>query len=398
MDDPTTQPTRTRTSLRSLRPRGRVRRRSPASRDPHTPMVGAVRGGLDRQRRPPEPQRTTKVPEWRPTRDHLHLLAALVDGGVPLEEALGTLAEMSATDRRRRPVHEAARLVGDGADLATALATVGAPQHVVALVAAGERTGDQAGALRAAGDVVGRLEDVRGTIRRAATYPGVVLGVGVLMVLVISTLIVPPLERTFVELGGELPAPTRLVLAISAALRDGRAVLAAGCLVVAVVLVRRALRPSARARVLDRTPVVRSLRRALDVAVLARLVATMLEGGVRVFDALDVAATLLPAGPRREAVTGAAARLGRGGDALEEQRFVALFTPVERELLAVGERHGVLAAQWRRVAERRDEALKEHVDRLGSVVEPVLVVLVGLIVGGAVLALYLPTFRVLELV
>lgn len=361
-------------------------------------MPGAVRGGLGERQVSPRRERSIGALAWRPTRDHLHLLASLVEGGVPLEGALGTLADMGATDRRRRAVREVASRIAAGEDLAKALSAVSAPTHVVALVTAGERTGDQVGAFRAAGDIVGRLEDVRGSVRRAATYPGVVLTIGLLMILVITTLVVPPLQRTFLELGGELPAPTRLVLGLSGALRSGWVLLGAAGVLGAALLVRKVVRPTVRTWVLDWTPVVRSLRHDLDVAVLSRLVATMLDGGVRAFDAFDVAATLLPGGRRRDAVAAAAERLSRGGDALEEGRFAALFTPVERELLAVGERHGLLAAQWRRVAQRRDDALGHRVDRLSAVLEPVLVVMVGLAVGGAVLALYLPTFQVLELV
>ena len=334
---------------------------------------------------------------WRLSRDQLDLIASLLDAGVSLDAALATFERTAKDASTARAVGTVAEAIRRGEALGPALETVGAPSHVSALAHAGERTGRLADALRAAGELSGRLEELRTTMRRASAYPTVVLLVGLVMVTVISVTVVPQLERTFLDLGGELPGPTRVVLGVSAALRSvWTPVLAAVVLVLRRPIGRVFARPKL-AGLASRVPVVAALHRDLGVAVLSRMVAAMLDAGIALADVLrSVGPTMTDAG-MRERVRLAADAVGRGASALDEDALGPLLDPVEREMLAVGERTGLLAEQWRRVAERRGASLSERVVRVGAVMEPLLVVVVGGLVGGAVLALYLPTFRVLDL-
>jgi type IV pilus assembly protein PilC len=335
--------------------------------------------------------------EWRPSRDQLDLIASLLDAGVSLDSALATF-ERTATDARTaRAVGTVAEAVRRGDGLGRALERVGAPAHVAALAHTGERTGRLADALRAAAELSGRLEELRATMRRAATYPTVVLLVGLAMVTVISVTVVPQLGRTFLDLGGELPGPTRVVLGVSAVLRSLWTPAVAVALLVLRRPIGRVLSRLPLSGLVARVPVVTALRRDLGVAVLSRMVAAMLDAGIALTDVLRSTAPTMPDAVLRERVTLAAAAVARGGSAFDEDALGSLLDPVEREILAVGERTGLLVEQWRRVAERRAASLSERVVRVGAVVEPLLVVVVGGLVGGAVLALYLPTFRVLDL-
>jgi len=351
--------------------------------------AGRVRGGGARS--------TASRERWRPTRDHLDLIASLLEAGISLEDAFATFARTSARSPNARAATTVSDAVRRGVGLADALEAVAAPTHVVALARGAERTGRTPEALRAAGELTGRLDELRGAMRRAALYPSVVLLVGLAMVVIISVAVVPQLERTFLDLGGDLPAPTRMVLGVSAALRSvWTPVIAVG-----LIALRRPIeRASSRlpvARIAARLPVIGALRRDLAVAVLARLVATMLAAGVGLVDVLRSSATALDDAALRDRALRAADEVARGGSAFTDDGLRPVLDPVELEVLAVGERTGLLAEQWRRVAERRSDALSERVLRLGAVMEPLLVVVVGGLVGGAVIALYLPTFRVLDL-
>lgn len=362
--------------------------------------VGRVLGGLRRGSSPPGDDGQAvgrgRRSRWSPGRDQLHLVASLVGGGVAVDAALAALGDASSGPARPAAAR-AADLVRGGTPPSRALQAVGAEAHVVALVNSGERSGAVASALRDAGNVCGQLERIRTTLRGALVYPAVVLAVGLAMVTVIAVLVVPPLERTFLDLGGQLPQPTRVVLAASAFVRRGGVV----PLLALAVVVRPMLRRVGAGRestILERLPVIGALRRDIDLAVLARMLATLLGAGVPLDESLRASASVIRGGRVRRAVEHAEAQVERGGSSVADEGLGPLIGSTDRALLEVGERNGVLAAQWARVADRRAEVLDVRVQHVGAIIEPLMVVAVGLLVGGAVLALYLPTFRILELV
>ena len=371
-----------------------ARRLSPAQRSPAT---GRVLGGVGRSIRPGVARSGPDAP-WRLTRDQLDLVASLLDAGVNVEDAFTMLERMATSRRTRSGAGTIARRIGQGVSIADALEEVGAPAHVVALVTAGERTGRAADAFRGAGMLTGRIEDLRTTLGRALVYPGVILAVGVGMLVLIAITVVPQLERTFLDLGGELPLPTRMVIGASEVMRSGWFVVVTAIVIVLLRPLGAGLERAGLARRLRALPVVRRLHADVAVTVVARIVATMLGGGVPFVDALREAAYALAPGTHREQVLRAAIRVEQGGSAFDDDALGPLIGPVDREILAVAERTGLLADQWRRVAERRGQVLDERVMRIGAALEPVLVVIVGAIVGGAVISLYLPTFRILELI
>lgn len=402
VDDATAAPAQPSAVARSRRPVGRTRSRgrgAPGAR--RIRPLGRVLGGTGDVPAPAGRRPTAspdRRPVWRPGRDHLHVLAALVGAGVRVDAAFEALAAAAATSTTHRAAAQVAHHVRSGGPLAKVLDDLGAPAHVVALISGGERSGRIGDALRSAGDLVGQIEGLRTTVRRALLYPGLILVIGVAMTTVIVVAVVPMLERTFIDLGGQLPLPTRIVIEGGRALRGPWLLVA---LTVSILLVRPVSRLGAGRRVAAamrrRMPIVRSLDADLDVAVLATMLATMLRAGVSLDEALTTCLTTARVGTGRSAVEGAIVAVRSGGSAFSEDGLGAVLTRSEREMLAVAEEGGFLADQLQRVAQLRHEALERRSVRLGTTLEPALVLLVGLVVGGVVLALYLPTFRVLDL-
>jgi type II secretory pathway component PulF len=350
------------------------------------------------------PERTAP---WAPSADAIDLLAALLEAGLPLTDALATI-EGSAVDA---PTRGAARHLKDrvrsGHDLSSSLEELAAPAHVRMLVDGGERTGRLVPALRHAARLTDRLDLLRSEARRALVYPGLVLAIGLAILVVIAVAVVPPLERTFADLGGELPRATRLVLAVSGPLSSPSAwtLVVLGC--ASIVLGRRWsassewIPPWVRVRRItfsaDHLPLWGSLRRDLRLTVLAHVMATLSEGGVPLDTALRHVSETIGSQRAAQVLREASSMTQRGSSPFVPEQLGRLLDAAELAMLGVGERTGLLAEQWSRIASRRDRALEERIRRTSVVIEPVLVALVGIVVGGAVVALYLPTFRVIEL-
>jgi type IV pilus assembly protein PilC len=325
------------------------------------------------------------------------LLASLDDAGVRTERALEAIASASRDRATRAAATHVADRVRAGTPISTAFREVGAPSHVVTLIAGGERSGRIGDAFRGASELVRRLAQLGSAFRRALVYPSAVLVIGTVIVMFVAIAVVPAMERSFADLGGELPLPTVVVLRVSAWLRSGWSIATFGTAAVAVRLLAARHRHAIASWIRERTPIAGRLERDLQLAVVTRTCATMLRAGVPIVDVLHTIAGPMPPGRVRSGLVRAAAAVERGEGLVADDGLVDLLDDIELEMLRVAAENGLEAEQWGRVADRRAESLEERVRRMGALLEPLLVVAVGLMVGGAVLALYLPTFRALEL-
>jgi type IV pilus assembly protein PilC len=382
-------------------------------------IVGRVLGGLarpgrderaaDSQQTPPAapPERSETRAEGELDGTVLRLLADTVAGGMPFERALLTVA--GAVERPRmaatlRAIHDH---IAAGRPVDASLRLAGVERHLRALISGGSDVGRLAEGLASAATLRERQAAVRRQVRSAMVYPLVVMLVAVLVLVIVSVSVVPQLEATFIELGSELPTATRAVMVVAGALRDPFLWGAIGVSGGAVAWSsRRSSRTPGRARgstlravgqIVERVPIVGRIRRDVDITVATRVIATLVSNGAPLVVALQVGADSSATSTVREGLASLTVTVAQGGRLASCPALAAIFTPIERELLAIGEERGLLAAQWERLAERRLDALEARLQTLGSLVEPLMVVVVGLVVGGTVTALYLPSFRVLDL-
>ena len=330
-------------------------------------------------------------------------LATLIRAGVPLAEALGALKDQTANRRLQSVLAGVRAQVMEGAALHQALAGypgVFPPLHRN-LVEAGEASGKLEEALERLADYAETRRALRQTISAALLYPAVLTAVSLLVVVALLTYVVPEVTRVFEQTGQELPLLTRNLIASSHFLRDyGWLSLAA---VAASFLLWRWLsgRPRIRRwqdRLLLELPLIGPLNRTLHAARLARALAILTRSGVPLLEALELSAGMIENGPLRGAVQEAAASVREGGRlhaALEQSRW---FPPLLTRLIAAGEDSGELDAMLERAASHEERELQTAFSTAAALLEPALILLMGVFVLVVVLAILLPIFEMNQLV
>lgn len=351
-------------------------------------IAGTAAGGWRRQRRV-RPEALALA-----TRQ----LAVMTGAGLPIVRSLQLLAEQAAGGRLHRTLSDVARRVEAGSTLAEATAAHADvfPPLYRSLVRAGEMGGVLEAVLHRLAAYLEQSARLRRTVLGALAYPAVVIAAALTVTIVLLGWVVPIFGGVFASAGAELPGPTRLVLALSSALRASWAPLAAGVAVAGTGLVVGARTERGRwlcDRGLLRLPGLGDLLAKAAVARATRTLGTMLGCGVAILDALDVAART--AGNRVVAAAFARARTGlaRGRPLAEPLAECPVIPTMARQMVAVGEATGTLDVMLARVADAYDDEVQAAAAALLTLLEPALILFLGVVVGGLVIAMYLPIFR-----
>ena len=327
----------------------------------------------------------------RPTADltiQLHAMASLVGSGVPLVRALQFAAEQARDLRVRHAFSGVLSDVLRGKSLASALESQAlVPAEVPAVVASGEATGTLAQSLTRVADALSRRETLRSRLIRALTYPAILGVASVAGTALILVMVVPRFATLITDGGGTLPLSTRLLLLGSDLLLRGWWVVVLGG--GAGLLVRaRGLSATGQAR-LDRWrlqwPVVGWLDRTRAAAAYTATLAVALETGVPLLRAMALSRGTVRNTVLREAYAQAEHRVHAGVPIAEA--LAEVLPPLTQQFLAAGEAGGDLPAMASRAAESAADALEHHVTQAVTLVEPVLILGFGGVVGFVALAL-----------
>jgi len=329
----------------------------------------------------------------------LRQLATLSRAGVPLIDAITLISREEKHAGLRRLADDLREAIAAGTPLSIALADH--PRHfdplIRGLVRAGEQSGQLDTLLERIADDRERAETLRHRLRHAMLYPGIVLLVAVAVSTALLMFVVPRFQSLFSGFGAELPRFTRQVIGLSDWLRsDGWPLLLAalGAIIAGLTLARRypALR-DLRDRIKLALPITGPLIAGAETVRFARTLALLMQAGAPLAEALPAVADTLGTQPYQRAAQrmGEDLRDGRSlAFAIERTRCFAASTT---RMIATGEAAGRLPTVLERIADRRDGEVRQSVDTLGSTLEPLIMSLLGLLVGGLVLALYLPVFQ-----
>ncbi len=333
----------------------------------------------------------------------LRQLATLLRAGVPLDEAVDAL-------RRRRggaalaEAFEAVRSrLREGASLAAAMADHPAvfPSMYVGMVEAGEAAGALDTVLeRIAGHAEAQAR-LRSRAMSAMIYPAIMSVVGGAIVLFLLAYVVPQVTRVFAEAKQDLPLPTRVLMG-AGELLAGWGWLLAPIALAAVLLLRRAsANPASRRRLealLQRVPGVGSVVRDVAVARFAQTLATMTAGGLPLIESLRIARASCGSELLSQTLADAERAVGEGASLASCLQASPLLDPVVVDMIAVGERSGDLEGMLEHASAAIEEQVRLRVDRMASLLEPVMTVAMAGVVLFVVLAIMLPVFEMNRLV
>ena len=324
-------------------------------------------------------------------------LVALLEAGLSLVEAIDALTEKERDDSVRGVLEGLRARLYEGKSLSVALGEFPGtfPVLYVATVRASERTGALALALQRFVAYQQQIDVLKKRLINASIYPAVLLAAGALVVLFLLTYVVPRFAGIYEDIGGELPFASKMLMQWGRLLdAHGVAVFTgfAGCVALVVWSV---LRPGFRAALGDlaaRAPMVGHQIALYQLARLYRTVGMLLRGGLPVVTAFEMTGGLLAAAsqPRLESAT----RAVREGRSLAEAlASYGLTTPVADRMLRVGERSGNMGEMMERIAAFYDEELSRFVDVATRLIEPVMMTVIGLVIGVIVVLMYFPIFE-----
>lgn len=351
----------------------------------------------------PDVQRSALPATGRTTRFDLDLfcqeLLAMIEAGVTVPEALQTLAD-KAHGVGGRVLGALTQALSEGQPLSRSMAMQ--PEIFPALLTesmrAAERTSDYAPALRRFVEFRRLARELRSKLVAAALYPMILLGVSGAVLLFLVGYVVPRFAQVYEDLGDRIPAASRLLLSLGTGLTAQPAVSASVALAIvaaAVLAVRSGWVGGlliAAARALPR------LRQMLDTVEMARLyrtLALLLSGGIPMVAALELAAGVLPGATARR-LEAARRGIGEGRSFSDSLAGQGLSTAVADRFFRVGEATGRLAEMIDRAADFHEEEVGRSADWIGRVIGPVMMLVMGIVIGFVVVLMYMPIFALTE--
>ncbi len=329
--------------------------------------------------------------------------STMINAGLPLVQALDILAKQSENKVLAAVTRDLVFDVESGHTVADALA-----KHpnafsdlYVNMVAAGEAGGILDTILLRLATFMEKNDALVRKVKGAMIYPGVIMSVAVIAITVLLIFVIPVFEGMFSSVGLALPLPTRVVIGMSRFLK-GYWFVVAGVIAGTVWLLRRYYRTSngklAIDRMLLRMPVLGDVLRKSAVSRFTRTLGTLISSGVSILDGLEI--TAKTAGNRviQDAIMSSRASIAGGDTIAAPLQKSAVFPPMVISMIAVGEQTGGLDEMLTKIADFYDEEVDAAVSGLLALLEPLMIVFLGVVVGGMVVAMYLPIFDMINAV
>jgi type IV pilus assembly protein PilC len=327
--------------------------------------------------------------------------SVMIDAGLPLVQCLEILASQADDASFAGILENVRRDVEGGSTLADAMR-----QHTAAftelycnMVAAGETGGILDVILRRLADYLEKAVKLKAAVRSASIYPSIIITVAVVVVFIILWKVIPTFANLFAGLGAQLPLPTRIVVGASTFVAAYSPFVIGG-MIVAVIAARQYYQTDTGERLIDgvvlKLPVIGLIMRKIAVARFCRTLGTLVASGVPILDGLEI--TAKTAGNRvvKDAVMETRTSIEAGKSIAKPLEATKVFPPMVTQMISVGEETGALDTMLSKIADFYEDEVDTAVDNLMSLLEPVMIVFLGVVIGGIVVSMYLPMFDLIN--
>ncbi len=329
--------------------------------------------------------------------------STMVDAGLPLVQCLTILAEQSESKTLRTVTSKVAGNVEAGSTLADALRRHPRTfdELYVNLVEVGEAGGILDTVLQRLSVYIEKAAALKRKVKSAMIYPLTIVGVAFVVVIFMLTFVIPTFAKMFTGMGADLPLPTLIVIRLSD-FATSYWWLIFGSVIGIVVGIRAYYRTEGGRSLIDalllKLPIFGTLLRKVSVARFTRTLGTLVSSGVPILEGLRI--TARTAGNRvvERAVMETRASVTAGKTLAEPLKASTVFPPMVVQMISVGEQTGALDAMLNKIADFYDDEVDTAVGALTALLEPLMIVFLGVVIGGLVIAMYLPIFRLVTLV
>ena len=327
--------------------------------------------------------------------------SVMLDAGLPLIQALDAIAQQHPNKEFKAILEQVRGDVEAGSTLSNAMA-----RHpkvfdglYTNMIAAGETGGILDTILQRLCSFIEKIVKLKRALRSALIYPSTILTIAVGVVAVILWKVVPVFSTLFEGFNVDLPLPTRIVIAVSG-LVERYLIFALVLAGIAAFGLRSYKQTENGRRVIDRTllkvPVLGDVLRKIGVARFTRTLATLLTSGVPILEGLDITAKTSGNSILEDTITQVRLKIEGGGTMAEPMQQSSFFPPMVTQMVSVGESTGELDTMLVKVADYYEEEVDVVVANLLTLLEPILMVFLGVVVGGIVISMYLPLFKLIQ--
>jgi type IV pilus assembly protein PilC len=325
-------------------------------------------------------------------------LATMIDAGLPLVQSLDILSTQQEHKVFKNIIREIREDVEGGATFAGALKKHPATfnELYTNLVVAGEEGGILDNILTRLANYIEKAEALKKKVKSALVYPATIMGVAVIVVIILMMFVIPVFEQLFSSAGQTLPLPTLITVTISKIIKKYFFIVVPAFGVLIYALLRWHKTENGKTiidRLILKAPVFGPLFRKIAVARFSRTLGTLVSSGVPILDGLTIVSKTSGNKTIETAILSARASIREGETIAEPLGRSGMFPPMVIQMISVGESTGALDSMLSKIADFYEDEVDVAVGNLTSLLEPMLMIFLGVVIGGVVISMYLPIFQ-----